>query len=89
MPHELMQAGYLGVFFILPGMIGGYVARSKGRNPLLWFLLNTLFPPTLMITFFQGPARAVAGHYRQCPKCSEYSKWREEVCRFCNTNLIS
>ena len=89
MSHQLMQFGYIGVFFVLPGIIGGWISRTKGRNPLPWFVLNTLFPPTLMITIFQGPVRAVEGHYRQCSKCREYSKWRETVCRFCQTDLTA
>jgi len=88
MSQQFLQAAYIGVFFLLPGIIGFWVARTKGRNPLFWFLLASLFPPTLMVVFFQGPARPVPGHYRQCPKCREYSKWRETVCRFCQTDLI-
>ena len=88
MSKEFLEYGYVAVFFLLPGAIGAYLARSKGRNPLLWFLLNGCFPPTLMVTYFQGPVRAVAGYYRQCPKCNEYSKWRETVCRFCKTELV-
>ena len=87
MSHLLQQIAFMGFFFLLPGIIGARLAWSKGRNPLLWFLLNGLFPPTLMITMFQGPKRAVAGHYRQCSKCREYSKWRETVCRYCQTDL--
>lgn len=87
MSQEVMQYGYIVVFFILPGLTGAWLARTKGRNPLLWFLLNAVFPPTLMISFFQGPVRAVDGHYRRCSKCREYSKWRESVCRFCQTDL--
>lgn len=89
MPHGLMEAGYIGIFFVLPGIVGGYVAWTKGRNPLGWLMLNMVFPPTLMITLFQGPVREVQGHYRQCPNCRAYSKWRESVCRFCNTNLTA
>ncbi len=80
---------FIGVFFLLPGVAGAWIARCKGKNPLLWFLLNALFPPTLMVTIFQKPARAVQGHYRQCPKCSEYSKWRETACKYCQTPLVS
>jgi hypothetical protein len=87
MPHQLLQWAYIGIFFLLPGIIGARIAWTKGRNFLLWFAINTLFPPTLMITIFQGPARPVPGHYRRCPKCGEYGKWRETVCRFCKTEL--
>jgi hypothetical protein len=87
MVHLLQQIAFMGVFFVLPGVMGAWLAHSKGRNPLLWFVINCLFPPTLMISIFQGPKRPVAGYYRQCTKCLEYSKWRETVCRFCQTDL--
>ncbi|MCM0081535.1 hypothetical protein L4X63_08045 [Geomonas sp. Red32] len=83
----LLQIAFIVVFFVIPGLVGGWIAWTKGRNPFLWFLLNTLFPPTLMVTIFQGPARAVPGRYRECPNCHEFSKWRETVCRFCKTDL--
>lgn len=79
---------FIAVFFLLPGLIGAWIARSKGRNPFTWFLLNFLFPPTLMVTIFQKPLRAVPGHYRQCPKCREFVKWRETVCKYCQTELL-
>lgn len=87
MLQQLQQIAYIGIFFLLPGIAGAWIARTKGRNPLLWFLLNGIFPPTLMITIFQGPVHPVQGHYRKCPKCSAYSKWSESVCRFCQTEL--
>jgi hypothetical protein len=89
MLHQLQQIAFMGVFFVLPGLYGGYLAHSKGRNPLLWFLLNMCFPPTLMVTIFQKPLKAVPGHYRQCPKCKEYSKWRESICKYCQTDLMA
>jgi len=85
----LQQTAFMGVFFVLPGIIGARLAWTKGRNPAFWFLVNCLFPPTLMISIFQGPRRPVEGHYRQCSKCHEYSKWRETVCRFCQTDLLA
>lgn len=87
MPIEIMQWGFIAVFFVVPGAIGAWIAYTKGRNPFLFFLLNCLFPPTLMVTIFQRPLRPVPGHYRQCPKCGEFSKWSETSCRFCGTGL--
>jgi hypothetical protein len=87
MKQQLLQYAYIGIFFILPGIIGAWLARTKGRNPALWFIFSGLFPPTLMIVYFQAPVRPVPGHYRRCTKCREYSKWRETVCRFCQTEL--
>ncbi|HBA86611.1 MAG TPA: hypothetical protein DCZ75_01090 [Geobacter sp.] len=87
MSQDILQYVYVGVFFLLPGCVGAWIAWTKGKNPLLWFLLNGVFPPTLMVTIFSKPARPVQGHYRQCPKCREFSKWRESSCRFCQTDL--
>ncbi len=89
MTHQLLQIAYVAFFFGLPGALGFWLARSKGKNPFVWFIFTFFFPPTLMIIYFQGPARPVTGHYRQCPKCREYSKWRETSCRFCQTDLTS
>lgn len=85
---QLVQeiAFYL-VFFAVPGVVGARIAWTKGRNPLLWLVVNGLFAPTLMVTIFQGPARAVPGHYRQCPSCHGYSKWRESVCKYCQSEF--
>ncbi len=85
--QTLQQIGFYLVFFVLPGVIGAWIAWTKGRNPLLWLVVNGLFPPTLVVTIFQGPVRPVSGHYRQCPSCKEYSKWRETVCKYCQTEL--
>lgn len=87
MPTDITQWGFIVVFFLLPGASGAWIAHTKGRNPFLYFLMNFLFPPTLMVTIFQRPQRPVQGHFRQCPKCSEFSKWKEASCRFCQTSL--
>ena len=89
MVHLLQQTAFMGVFFVLPGIIGAWLSWTKGRNPVLWGIINCVLPPTLMITMFQGPKRPVPGHYRQCSKCGEYSKWRDTVCRFCQTDLLA
>ncbi|GFO69939.1 hypothetical protein GMLC_35180 [Geomonas limicola] len=83
----MQQVGFYLIFFVLPGVAGARIAWTKGRNPLLWLVVNGLFPPTLLVTIFQGPARPVAGHYRQCPSCREYNKWRESVCKYCQSEF--
>lgn len=88
MSHELQQVAFIGLFFVLPGVVGARLAWTKGRNPLVWLLLNTFFPPTLMVTIFQGPVKPVPGHYRQCPKCAGFTKWRENSCKYCQTPLV-
>ena len=87
MVHLLQQIAFMGFFFVLPGSIGARIAWTKGKNPLLWFLINCVFPPTLMVTLFQGPAKEVPGHYRRCPKCQEYNKWQLAACKYCQTEF--
>jgi hypothetical protein len=87
MVQLFQQIAFMGIFFVLPGIIGARISWTKGRSPVLWFFVNCVFPPTLMVTIFQGPKKPVPGYYRQCSKCREYSKWRETVCRFCHTDL--
>lgn len=87
MSDEIRGWIFIAVFFLLPGLIGGFLAWTKGRNPLGWFALNLFFPPTLMVTIFQKPLRPVQGHYRQCPKCSGFTKWRDTACKYCQTPL--
>jgi hypothetical protein len=83
----LQQIAFMGVFFLLPGLVGARIAWTKGRNPLLYFLFNCIFPPTLMITLFQNPKRPVEGHYRLCSKCQEYNKWQQTTCKYCQTEF--
>lgn len=87
MSETVLQYLFVLIFFVLPGGIGAWTAYTKGRTWPLWLVLCFLFPPTLVVALFQSPAREVAGHYRKCPKCGEYSKWRETACRFCQTPL--
>lgn len=87
MSESLKQIIYIFVFFGVPGLIGLWLAGTKGRNRLGWFLLCFFFPPTLMVALFQGPVREVPGHYRRCPKCNEYIKWREPSCKYCGAPI--
>ena len=83
MPDAVKETFVIFVFFVLPGLIGGWIASTKGRSMIGWFLLCCFFPPTLMVIISQGPAREVPGHYRSCPACGELVKWREASCRYC------
>jgi hypothetical protein len=87
MQDLLTQGVVIFLFAVLPGIVGARVAWTKGRNWLGWFLLCGCFPPTLMIALFNGPLREVQGHYRQCPNCREYLKWRDPKCKYCQTEF--
>ena len=88
MSDSLKQFLVIFVFFILPGLAGGWIAGTKGRSRLGWFLLCCFFPPTLMAAIFQGPVREVPGHYRRCPQCGEFIKWRESACKYCGAPIL-
>jgi hypothetical protein len=87
MSDLLKQTAVIFVFFILPGIVASWLAGTKGRSRLGWLILSTCFPPTLMIIINHGPLREVPGHYRQCPSCREFLKWRATVCKYCQADL--
>ncbi len=40
---------FLLVLFGVPGFLGVYLARRRGKNPLLWGVLSAVFPFVLLI----------------------------------------
>lgn len=82
MNEALVEVFFIFAFFVLPGLIGGWIASAKGRSMIGWFFLCCFFPPTLMVIVFQKPLREVPGHYRLCP-CGEFFKWRLPACPYC------
>ncbi len=87
MSDVLKQVLLIFVFFGIPGIVAAWIAHTKGRNRLGWFLLCFFFPPTMMMLIFQGPLREVVGHYRQCPSCSEFQSWRNTACKYCGAEI--
>lgn len=48
--NEMM---FLLLLFGLPGALGCYLARRRGKNPLLWGILSAVFPFFLVILHYQ------------------------------------
>jgi hypothetical protein len=88
MSDALKQVIVLFVFFGIPGLVGAWIASTKGRSMLFWLFLCGFFPPTLMVIIFQGPLREVAGHYRQCPACQEMQAWKLTECKYCGASMV-
>jgi len=44
--HELI---FIVTLFGLPGAIGFYLAKRRGKNPFLWGLLSAVFPVFLLV----------------------------------------
>ena len=88
MSDAVKQVIVLFVFFGLPGIVGAWIASTKGRSMLFWLLLCGCFPPTLMILINQGPTREVEGHYRRCPSCNEMQPWKLSLCKYCGAGMV-
>jgi hypothetical protein len=40
---------FLLLLFGLPGALGFYLAKRRGKNPLLWGLMSAVFPVFLLV----------------------------------------
>lgn len=74
---------FVALFFGLPGLAGAWLARSRGKHPLLWGLLSAPFPFCLLILWFHKPDREIQGHFRQCRQCGGIYPWKLTHCRYC------
>lgn len=75
------------MFFGLPGILGAYLARTRGKNPLLWGLISAPFPFAIFILWYHKPSRTVSGYFRQCTVCGEVSPWKLAACRYCGATF--
>lgn len=74
------------IFQVLAGLIGSIIAKKKGRNYIVWFLLCFIFP-LLVIVIVILPALMVKGRTKRCPYCSKIIKDEDAVCVHCNKEL--
>ena len=49
----MSELAFLLLLFGLPAAIGFYMARRRGKNPLLWGLLSGVFPFFLLVLKMQ------------------------------------
>ena len=89
MPGYVKPEMLFFVIIAMFGIAGGWMAANRARNFVGWCLLCALFPVFLMVIYFKKPLQEVEGKFHQCPKCKEFSKWREPVCRYCGTEFSS
>jgi hypothetical protein len=73
--------------FSIPAIIGGLLAKSKGRSVFAWFILCYIFLFPIIILLFLQPLKEVEGKYRQCPKCREIIKWKAQICKHCKSDI--
>ena len=70
------------ILLAIAGMIGGIIARRKGRNPILWFFLCAIVP-LLIAVIMVFPLRVSKGYTKTCPYCAEIIKENAMVCKHC------
>jgi hypothetical protein len=91
LPLLLLSAALSVVFGVIPALI----ARSKGRNFLLWWLYGALASPIAFVhAMLISPNRATvggkasrSGALRRCPHCGEVIAQEAEMCRHCGRTV--
>ena len=76
---------FIAGFFGIPGVAGAWLARTRGKNPLLWGLLSAPFPFFVFVIWFQKPDHEINGHFRKCKACGGVYAWKHASCKFCGT----
>ena len=64
------------------GFVGYVLAKNKGRNPLIWFLLCAVIPPLLIAVLLLPPIEAL-GYTKRCAHCAEIIKEDATMCKHC------
>ncbi|MCE2391454.1 MAG: zinc ribbon domain-containing protein [Proteobacteria bacterium] len=81
-------------FWLILGIVVALIAKSKGRNPGLWFLYGFLIWPVALVHVLlasrtgdeQSPDSPAAGRV-PCPFCAELVKPQARVCPHCRRDL--
>jgi hypothetical protein len=77
--QEKKPMGFFGLLLlsVVLGLIPAFIAKSKGRNFLLWWLYGTAF---FIIALLHSLCMRIKCH---CPECSKMLNTKAKVCKFC------
>lgn len=74
---------FIIVLFGVPGLVGAYLAHTRGKSPLLWGLLSAPFPFFVFILWIQKPDHEISGYFKKCPSCGGIIAWKQITCKYC------
>lgn len=75
------------IIAVVFGFVGSTIAKTKGRDRILWFVLCTLIP-LLVIAIFMLPAIAAKGRTKECPLCAEAIQEDVKFCKHCGMSNL-
>lgn len=75
------------VIWVLCGLWSMHIARSRGHNAILWFILGFIFGPFGVL--FAALQPKPKGDTATCPFCAETINSKAIICKHCGRDIVS
>jgi membrane protease YdiL (CAAX protease family) len=86
---DVIKPAYAIVLIMLvPCIVGGVLARNRGRSIVGWGVLCAVFPIFLLVLYFKHPLEEVPGGFRRCGSCGEFIPWKRAACKYCGAEQL-